>query len=68
MFRIFAAGLCLLATASYAQEVAEIPESVKTKVNTLIERGLSDDIGYGFVRDLTTEVGPRLAGSEAEQR
>ncbi|MEO1421236.1 MAG: M28 family peptidase, partial [Pseudomonadota bacterium] len=68
MLRIFAAGLCLLATASYAQEAAEIPESVKTTVDTLIERGLSDDIGYGFVRDLTTEVGPRLAGSEAEQR
>ncbi|MEL6302241.1 MAG: M28 family peptidase [Pseudomonadota bacterium] len=68
MLRIFAAGLCLLATVSYAQEAAEIPDSVKTKVNTLIERGLSDDIGYGFVRDLTTEVGPRLAGSEAEQR
>ncbi len=34
----------------------------------LIQNGLDDTVGYAFVRDLTTEVGPRLAGSEAEAR
>ncbi|MEL6446569.1 MAG: M28 family peptidase [Pseudomonadota bacterium] len=68
MLRTCLVGLCLLVPAAHAQEVAEIPEPVRTTVKQLIERGLSDEVGYHFVRDLTTEVGPRLAGSEAEAR
>jgi len=33
-----------------------------------MERGLADEVGLKFVEDLTTEIGPRLAGSEAEAR
>ncbi|MEO0614887.1 MAG: M28 family peptidase [Pseudomonadota bacterium] len=68
MLRTCLVGLCLLVPAAHAQEVAEIPEPVRTTVTELIERGLKDEVGYHFVRDLTTEVGPRLAGSEAEAR
>lgn len=68
MLRLFIAGLCLLASAVQAQDIADIPGPVRSTVERLIERGLGDDVGYHFVRDLTTEVGPRLAGSEAEAR
>src|SRR5262245_8530977 len=32
----------------------------------LRERALNDDTGYKVVESLTTEVGPRMAGSEAD--
>ncbi len=35
---------------------------------SLRDAALDDDTGYHFVRDLTTEVGPRLAGSEGDAR
>ena len=34
----------------------------------LVEQARSDELGLRFVEDLTTEVGQRLAGSEAEAR
>ena len=34
----------------------------------LRERALADDTGWKVVESLTTEVGPRLAGSEADAR
>ena len=68
MIRTIAIGCCLLVTNLQAQDVAEIPQAVRDTVDQLIERGLDDTVGYHFVRDLTTEVGPRLAGSEAEAR
>lgn len=66
--RLWIASLCSLATVVHAQDAADIPENVRENVELLIERGLNDSVGYGFVRDLTTEVGQRLAGSEAEAR
>ncbi|MEM8685176.1 MAG: M28 family peptidase [Pseudomonadota bacterium] len=68
MRRLWIASLCLLASLVQAQDVAEIPEAVRENVALLIHKGLDDTVGYAFVRDLTTEVGPRLAGSEAEAR
>ena len=68
MLRLWIASLCLLASVAQAQDVADIPEAVRENVELLIQKGLDDTVGYAFVRDLTTEVGPRLAGSEAEAR
>ncbi len=68
MPRVWLASLYLLASTLQAQEVADIPEAVRENVELLIQKGLDDTVGYAFVRDLTTEVGPRLAGSEAEAR
>ncbi len=68
MLRLWLASLCLLASVLQAQDVADIPEAVRENVELLIQKGLDDTVGYAFVRDLTTEVGPRLAGSEAEAR
>lgn len=66
---------CLLAATTLgfpalvnAQTAAPIAPSVTKAADTLMARGLDDDVGLQFVEDLTTEIGPRLAGSEAEER
>ncbi|MBB3167190.1 M28 family peptidase [Simiduia aestuariiviva] len=41
------------------------PEDAAT---SLREHALQDQAGYAFVRDLTTEVGPRMGGTEADAR
>ncbi len=41
---------------------------VDPAVTALQERALHDDTAYGIVAGLTTEVGPRMDGSEAEAR
>ncbi len=61
-----ALSLAFAACSSMAQETAIVPEATQAVVDRLIEQGLGDDTGLQFVEDLTTEVGPRLAGSEAE--
>ncbi|WP_121495391.1 M20/M25/M40 family metallo-hydrolase [Teredinibacter purpureus] len=40
----------------------------KIKAQQIIDKGLVDKRGYQIVESLTTEVGPRLAGSQAEAR
>ncbi|MEM1174190.1 MAG: M28 family peptidase [Pseudomonadota bacterium] len=68
MLRLSLAGVFVLASLAHAQDAADIPTPVRDTVTQLIQQGLDDTVGYAFVRDLTTEVGPRLAGSEAEAR
>ena len=65
---LWLASLCSLASVVQAQDVAVIPDAVRENVELLIENGLDDTVGFAFVRDLTTEVGPRLAGSAGEER
>ena len=48
---------------SYASD-----EAVYKEAKGLIKRGLASDVGFEIVESLTTEIGPRLAGSEAEAR
>jgi hypothetical protein len=45
-----------------------ISQPVPPQVAELRERALKDDYAYDIVEGLTTEVGPRLAGTEAEAR
>ena len=45
-----------------------IPQDVVETAEALMAKGLVSDVGYRVVEDLTTEVGARLAGSEAEAR
>jgi len=61
----------LLVSAAAALSVAHaegIPEDVIEAADLLLRVGLEDRVGYQVVEDLTTEVGPRLGGSEAEAR
>ncbi|MDB5393258.1 MAG: peptidase family protein [Rhodospirillales bacterium] len=57
-----ASGLGPLAAAA---ATAETPASVAAG---LAHTALTDDWGYRFLQSLTTEIGPRLAGTEAEVR
>ena len=59
-----------IALPAFAQEPATttIPQSALDQVPALRERALADRTGWNVVESLTTEVGPRLAGSEADAR
>lgn len=61
-----ALAACLLTCAAYAAE----PLSAETlaEARALRERALADDTAYELTRSLTTEVGPRLAGSPGDAR
>ncbi|MBI1365479.1 MAG: peptidase M28 family protein, partial [Alphaproteobacteria bacterium] len=55
----------LLTTAAIAADGAGpafAPEQARA-ANALIDRALKDDVAWTFVEGLTTEIGPRLAGS-----
>jgi hypothetical protein len=69
-FRL-AAGLLLLgaATTTIGQsETFDIPADTLATAQALIDRARSSDLAYGIVESLTTDIGPRLAGSGDEAR
>ncbi|MEQ1488940.1 MAG: M20/M25/M40 family metallo-hydrolase [Terricaulis sp.] len=47
---------------------ATFPADVQRSIDRLRERAFESDLAYEIVEGLTAEVGPRLAGSEAEAR
>ena len=51
-----------------AQRETRIPDAALATAATLREQALADHAGWNTVESLTTEVGPRLAGSEADAR
>ncbi|NUS38320.1 MAG: M28 family peptidase [Lysobacter sp.] len=68
---LFAQLAALLATFVAGSAVAaetRIPDAALAAATQLRERALADDTGWKVVESLTTEVGPRLAGSEADAR
>ena len=60
--------LATLPTAASAADATRIPDAAMATAAQLRERALGDDTGWEIVESLTTEVGPRLAGSEADAR
>ena len=52
--------------ACYANENS-ISEQQRETAEELIEQALTNDMAYSIVESLTTEIGPRLAGSNAEK-
>jgi len=54
--------------AQAAQRETHIPESAITTAAQLRENALKSRLGYEITESLTTEVGARLAGSEADAR
>ena len=51
-----------------AQATTRIPAAALAKASQLRQQALADDTGWKVTESLTTEVGPRLAGSEADAR
>lgn len=61
-------ALALSAPLSAAERETRIPESALETATALRTQALADDTGWKVTESLTTEVGPRLAGSEADAR
>ena len=60
--------LLLAALMAASPASAELTARQRADVAALIERAMADDRAYEIVASLTTEVGPRLGGTEAEAR
>lgn len=54
--------------AAMAAQTAEDMSGIDSTVKMLTDAGLESDLAYKITESLTTEIGPRLAGSEAELR
>lgn len=61
-------AIILILPAYAAEPATSIPAPAMVKAGELREQALKDDTGWKIVESLTTEVGPRLAGSEADAR
>ena len=57
-----------LTLPAHAQQPTRIPDAALAQATALREAALQDDTGWKVTESLTTEVGPRLAGSEADAR
>jgi len=66
--KMFALATALIAWASLAQAQAPTPDPVQLQANAaaLRDQALKGSPAYPFLRDLTTEIGERLAGSQKE--
>lgn len=62
-----ATAITFCSIPALAQEAASLPPEIESNTQALIEAALEDETGLKFVEDLTTEIGPRLAGSEQEK-
>ena len=58
----------LVAFPLQAQQATRIDDAAMARASQLRAVALQDDTGWKVVESLTTEVGPRLAGSEADAR
>lgn len=66
---LFAVSLLSFTGASMAaSRETRIPDAALKAASELRERALASDLGFRITESLTTEVGPRLAGSEADAR
>ena len=63
---LFAGFIALLAIGTTAP--AQAQSTLRAQTEALRDRALSDPTAYDFVADLTTQVGPRLVGTEGYRR
>ena len=60
--------LCALATGPVAADQHGLSQSSIDHARALRDSAMAGSGAYGIVESLTTEVGPRLAGTDAEAR
>ena len=65
---ISAVAAPLLWSAAIAQDAPELTPAEARAADRLIDAGLEDERAWDILESLTTEIGPRLAGSDAEAR
>ena len=63
-----ATSLLLAGPLAAAPRATTIPAKAVASATQLREQALASNLGYEITESLTTEVGPRLAGSEADAR
>jgi len=64
-----ASSLALLAAPAFAATgITTLPPKSLATAAELRDQALKDDTGWKVVESLTTEIGPRIAGSEADAR
>ena len=69
MFRLTVpAALVFSLFLNVAVQAQSVTPAMQARAVQLAEQALVDTLGYELVASLTTEVGPRLAGTEAEAR
>ncbi|WP_339741038.1 M20/M25/M40 family metallo-hydrolase [uncultured Maricaulis sp.] len=65
---IATAAAVFLAGHAFAQDRFELDPAQAATAEALVAEALESDLAWSIVESLTTEVGPRMAGSEAEAR
>ena len=65
---LLAASLLLATGIASAASTTTIPAAAVKTAEQLRDKAMHDDTGYRIVASLTTEVGPRMAGSDADPR
>jgi len=65
---LLAASLMLATGIASAASITTIPAAAVKTAEQLRDKAMHDDTGYRVVASLTTEVGPRMAGSDADPR
>ncbi len=68
MTRLAASLLFALAASPALADDPALSARDRVAIDKLIDRALADDRAYEVLETLTTEIGPRLGGSEAEAR
>ncbi|MCH8489831.1 MAG: peptidase M28 family protein, partial [Oceanicaulis sp.] len=58
----------MAAFLSVPVHAAELPEEARVHARALAQAGLESDLAYRLTESLTTEIGPRLAGTPQEAR
>ena len=61
-------ALVLAVLAALPAAAQSVTPTLEARAAQLARQALNDDLAYHLVTSLTTEVGPRLAGTEAEAR
>jgi Zn-dependent M28 family amino/carboxypeptidase len=67
-FELLAAAALMTIPAFAAEPPLQLSGEQRRVVERLTARALDDDTAYEIAESLTTEIGPRLGGSEAEAR
>ncbi len=62
------AGLLLVVVSATPLMAQPLSPQLLERASQLAEEALADTLAYGLVESLTTEVGPRLAGTGSEAR
>lgn len=65
---LFTLLLLVIVAPGVVAQTTTLPVEAETTARQLMAEALDSDLAWEIVESLTTEVGPRLAGSEAEQR